>query len=282
MGSIRKSLGIAAVLGMMTASSALAQGGADDAAREKLLIRDDAGMAGEVGHFPRGAPGTSTGSPISFGANWGDVYAGAGLQAPIRYSGASDGTLAVGMGFANAMDVVGIDVSLTALSTVRSGFTNRMGLNVKVHKIFAENWGIAVGASSIYLNNKPTDGNASLYGVVSKVFGLENSWASDFKSLTLSAGAGNEGFRLEKDIRNNNQTIGVFGSAALKMWDQLAVIVDWPGQDLDVGLSIVPIRSFPLVITPAIVDITGSAGTFGTTQAVRARFSLGVGMAVRF
>jgi hypothetical protein len=239
-------------------------------------------MAGEVGHFPRGAPGTSTGSPISFGANWGDVYAGAGLQAPIRYSGASDGTVAVGMGFANAMDVVGIDVSLTALSTVRSGFTNRMGLNVKVHKIFAENWGVAVGASSIYLNDKPTDGNASLYGVVSKVFGLENSWASDFKSLTLSAGVGNEGFRLEKDIRNNNQTIGVFGSAALKMWDQLAVIVDWPGQDLDVGLSIVPIRSFPLVITPAIVDITGSAGTFQTTQAVRARFSLGVGMALRF
>jgi hypothetical protein len=157
-----------------------------------------------------------------------------------------------------------------------------MGLNVKVHKIFAENWGVAVGASSIYLNDKPTDGNASLYGVVSKVFGLENSWASDFKSLTLSAGVGNEGFRLEKDIRNNNQTIGVFGSAALKMWDQLAVIVDWPGQDLDVGLSIVPIRSFPLVITPAIVDITGSAGTFQTTQAVRARFSLGVGMALRF
>ena len=280
MGSIRKSLGFAAVLGMMTASSALAQGGADDTAREKLLIRDDAGMASEVGHFPRGTPGTSTGSPISFGANWGDVYAGAGLQAPIRFSGASDGTLTVGMGFLNAMDVVGIDLSLTALSTVRSGAGNRMGLNVKVHKIFAENWGVAVGASSIYLNNKPTDGNASVYGVVSKVFGLENSWASDFKSLTLSVGAGNEGFRLEKDIRNNNQTIGAFGSAALKMWDQLALIVDWPGQDLDVGVSIVPFRDFPLVITPAVVDVTGTASAPGAPT--RARFSLGVGMAVRF
>jgi hypothetical protein len=283
MGSIRKSLGIAAVLGMVMASSALAQGGADDTAREKLLIRDDAGMPGEIGHFPRGAPGTSTGSPVSFGANWGDVYAGAGLEAPIRYSGASDGTLAVGMGFLNAMDVVGIDVSLTALSTVRSGLTNRMGLNVKVHKIFAENWGVAVGVSSIYLNNKPTDGNASVYGVVSKVFGLENSWVSGFKALTLSLGAGNEGFRLEKDIRNNNQTIGVFGSAALKMTDQFAVIVDWPGQDLDVGVSIVPFRDFPLIITPAIVDLTGSAGTYNYgTKNTRPRFSLGVGTYFRF
>lgn len=283
MGSIRKSLGIVAVLGMVTAASALAQGGADDTAREKLLIRDDAGMPGEIGHFPRGAPGTSTGSPVSFGANWGDVYAGAGFEAPIRYSGASDGTLGVGMGFLNAMDVVGIDVSLTALSTVRSGITNRMGLNVKVHKIFAENWGVAVGMSSIYLNNQPTDGNASVYGVVSKVFGLENSWASGFKALTLSLGAGNEGFRLEKDIRNNNQTIGVFGSAALKMTDQFAVIVDWPGQDLDVGVSIVPFRDFPFIITPAIVDLTGSAGTYHYgTASTRPRFSLGVGTYFRF
>jgi hypothetical protein len=285
MGSIRKSLGIAAVLGMMTASMALAQGGADDTAREKLLIRDDAGLPGELGHFPRGAPGTSTGSPVSFGANWGDVYAGAGFQAPIRGGSVSDGTLGVGMGFLNAMDVVGIDVSLTALSTVRSGFTNRMGLNVKVHKIFAENWGVAVGASSIYLNNQPTDGNASVYGVVSKVFGLENSWVPDFKALTLSLGAGNEGFRLENDINHNNHTIGVFGSAALKMTDQFAVIVDWPGQDLDVGVSIVPFRDFPLIITPAIVDLTGTyCGTcFGYGNATtHARFSLGVGTYFRF
>ena len=278
MGSIRKSLGIAAVLGVALASSALAQG---DDAREKLLIKDE-GIATEVGHFPRGAPGTSTGSPIAFGANWGDVYAGASLQAPIRYSNASDGALTVGMGFADATDIVGIDVGLTALSTVRSGIANRMGLSAKVDKIFGDNWGVAIGVENIYLNNKPVDGNASVYGVVSKVFGLEGTFMSDFRSLTLSAGAGNEDFRLERDVRAGNKTVAAFGSAALRIWDQLSLIVHWPGQDLDVGLSIVPFKDFPLVFTPAIVDVTGSAGAFQRPEMVRARFTLGVGMAVKF
>jgi hypothetical protein len=279
MGSIRKSLGIAAVLGVAMASSALAQG---DDAREKLLIKEDAGLASEVGHFPRGAPGTSTGSPIAFGANWGDVYAGASLQAPIRYSNASDGGLTVGMGFANAADIVGIDVGLTALSTVRSGLTNRMGLSAKVHKLFGDNWGVAIGVENIYLNNKPVDGNASVYGVVSKVIDLSNGWMSDFEALTLSAGVGNEDFRLERDVRSGNKTVAPFGSAALRIWDQLSLIVDWPGQDLDVGLSIVPFKDFPLVFTPAIADVTGSAGTYQMPQVVRARFTLGVGMAFKF
>jgi hypothetical protein len=279
MGSIRKSLGIAAVLGVALASSALAQG---DDARERLLIKEDAGIGSEVGHFPRGAPGTSTGSPIAFGANWGDVYAGASLQAPIRYSNASDGALTVGMGFANAADIVGIDVGLTALSTVRSGVGNRMGLSAKVHKLFGDNWGVAIGVENIYLNNKPVDGNASVYGVVSKVFGLEGTFMSDFRSLTLSAGAGNEDFRLERDVRAGNKTVAAFGSAALRIWDQLSLIVDWPGQDLDVGVSIVPFKDFPLVFTPAIVDVTGSAGAFQRPEMVRARFTLGVGMAVKF
>ena len=58
--------------------------------------------------------------------------------------------------------------------------------------------------------------------------------------------------------------------------------MDWPGQDLDIGLSVVPFRDFPLVLTPAIADITGSAGTYNTQYSVRARFALGVGMAFRF
>jgi hypothetical protein len=279
MGSIRQSLGFAAVLGMAMASSALAQ----DDAREKLKIPEVAGLTSEVGHFPRGAPGTSTGSPIAFGANWGDIYAGAGLQAPIRYSNASDGGVTVGMGFANAVEYVGIDVGLTALSTVRSGVGNRMGLSVKLHKIFGHNWGVGVGIENIYLSNKPVDGNASVYGVISKVVDLSGTWMSDFRSLTLSAGVGNEDFRLEQDVRSGNKTVAVFGSAALRIFEPLSLIVDWPGQDLNVGVSIVPFKEFPLVITPAIADITGSAGTFQFgSQTIRPRFTLGVGMSFKF
>src|ERR1035437_336433 len=275
MGSIRQSLGIVAVLGMAMASSALAQ----DDARSKLLIPEGGGLGTEVGNFPRGAPGTSTGSPIAYGANWGDIYAGVGYQTPIRYSNDSDGSVTLGMGFLNSSDFVGLDVAVTSLSTIRSGFGDRMGLSAKVHRLLGDNWGIAAGVTNIYLSKQPADSKTSYYGVVSKVFDLTDT---PFKALTLSVGAGNEDFRMEKDIRNNNETIGVFGSAALRIWDQLALIVDWPGQDLNIGLSIVPIKDFPIVITPAVVDITGQAGTFGTTKTARPRFSLGAGMAIRF
>lgn len=278
MGSIRKSFAIMALLGMAAASTARAQ----DDARAKLLIPDATGLGTEVGHFPRGAPGSSTGAPIAFGANWGDVYLGAGLQTPARYSGTQDGAVVAGMGFLDASDIVGLDVSLASLSTIHSGFGHRLGLSVKAHKLLGDNWGVALGVEDMYLNNQPVNTNPSVYGVVSKVFGLDGTWLSDFESVTLSAGAGNSGFRLEPDIRANNQTVGAFGSVALRMFDQLSLILDWPGQDLDIGLSVVPFRDFPLVLTPAIADVTGSAGTYNTQYSVRARFTLGIGMAYRF
>jgi hypothetical protein len=186
------------------------------------------------------------------------------------------------MGFGAAAQYVGVDVGLTALSTVRSGVGNRMGLSAKVHKLFGDNWGVAIGIENIYLNNKPVDGNASLYGVVSKVVDLSGTWLSDFRALTLSAGVGNQDFRLERDVRAGNKTVGFFGSAALRILDQFSVIVDWPGQDLNVGVSIVPFKFFPLIITPAIVDLTGTAGTYQRPEAVRPRFQLGVGTSLKF
>jgi hypothetical protein len=260
---------------MVLTSSARAQ----DDARARLLIPEGGGLASEVGHFPRGAPGTSTGSPIAYGANWGDLYGGAGFETPSRYVGGSDGAVTVGLGFLNSSNVVGLDVAITSLSSVNTGFGKRMGLGAKLHRLLPDNWGIAAGVTGIYLNNMPVDAKASVYGVVSKVFDLQDT---PFKALTLSAGAGNENFRLQKDIRNNNQTFGAFGSVALRVWDPLAVIVDWPGQDLNVGLSIVPFKNFPIVLTPAVADITGSAGKLATSNSSRPRFTMGAGMAVRF
>jgi len=37
-------------------------------------------------------------------------------------------------------------------------------------------------------------------------------------------------------------------------------IANWTGQDLSLGLSITPIPKLPIVITPALMDVTGRAG----------------------
>lgn len=276
MGSIRRSIGIVAVFGIAMASQAHAQGDA----RAALLIPDSAGLAAELGRFPRGAPATTTGSPTAFGANWGDFYVGAGMQSPVRGGSGADGAVVAGFGLLNSRKYVGLDVSVSALSTVNSGWGKRMGLNLKLHTQLPDDWGIAVGASTMYLTGSPADDNQpSLYGVVSKVISLEGT---GLEALTLSVGAGNEGFRLEQDILSGNKSVGAFGSAAVRVFDQLSVIVDWPGQDLNVGVSIVPIRSWGIVITPAIVDITGLSGTAPGQATVRPRFSIGTGWTFAF
>ena len=277
MRSFRHSLALAAVAGAVLTSSAFAQD-----MRDRLKLAIPEGISSEVAHFPRGAPGTSTGSPIAFGANWHDFFVGVGLQSPVRFGTSADGGATVGFGLGDARDVIGLEVAINALSTVRSGIGNRVGFGAKAHKLFDGNWGLAVGIMNIVANKAVDDGNPSLYGAVSKVVDLSSTAMPMFKTLTLTGGVGTEGFRLEKNIRNNNSTPGFFGSAALRVHEQISLIGDWGGQDLSLGASFVPFADLPLVLTPAIADLTGSAGVHGRSESVRPRFTLGAGMAFRW
>jgi hypothetical protein len=277
MGSLRKSLAFAALTGAFLASSAYSQD-----MRDRLKLNIPQGLETEIGHFPRGAPGISSGSPIAFGANWHDAFVGVGYQSPVRYSDAADGGAAIGVGLGDSRETVGLELVVNPLSTFRSGVGNRVGFSAKLHKLLPDNWGIAAGVQDIIMNKNKDDGNPSIFGVVSKVIDLRGTAIGMFKALTLSGGVGNEGFRLEKDIRNNNSTVGVFGSAALRVHEQVSVIADWGGQDLTAAVSFVPFVDLPFVITPGVADLTGQAGVYGTTKTVRPRFVLSAGFAFRW
>lgn len=142
-GSFRTLLAASVIVATTVARTASAQQSVEDLRAKFRLPVPEVGLATETGRFPRGAPGTSSGSPIAFGANWNDAFIGAGLQAPVRYSatGDADGSLSMGFGLGNGSDIAGLEVSINALSTVRSGVGNRMGLGFKAHKILANNWG---------------------------------------------------------------------------------------------------------------------------------------------
>lgn len=277
MGSLRTSLALAVLAGAAFASPAHSQD-----IRDRLKLNIPVGITTEIGHFPRGAPGTSSGSPIAFGANLHDFFIGAGFQAPVRYGDDADGGASVGFGLGNARDAVGIEVAINALSTIRSGVGNRVGFGAKVHKLFGNSWGAAIGVMNMIANKSADDGNASVYAVVSKVVDLKGTPLDLFKALTLSGGLGNEGFRLEPDIRDDKSTVGFFGSAAVRVHDQVSVIADWGGQDLSLGVSVVPVAEWGLVLTPAIADLTGSAGVHGTGKSVKPRFTLGAGLAIHW
>ena len=96
-----------------------------------------------------------------------------------------------------------------------------------------------------------------------------------FSQLFVSAGVGSGQFRSELDINNNRDTVGVFGSVAVRMAEPISAIAEWSGQDLTLGLSLAPFRNIPLVITPAVTDLTGNAGD-------GSRFILGIGSSISF
>ncbi len=220
----------------------------------------------------RSAPGTSTGSQIAFGASWGTAYAGIGYQHRTRYLSRMDGAASVGFGLGNAQKLVGLDLSVASLGSFRS--FGRYSLGVKAHRILPGNAAIAVGMENAAVIGF-TDSRRSLYAVGSKQFTLRETPNEFFSSLMVSAGAGNGRYLSESDFSTGKNGMNLFGSVGLRVAEPVGLIADWTGQDLALAVSLVPFKSIPLVITPGLADVTGTAGD-------GARFTVGAGVGVHF
>ncbi|WP_261222245.1 S-layer homology domain-containing protein [Ancylothrix sp. D3o] len=220
------------------------------------------------------SPGSSSGSPTAFGADYGNAFIGASFQARTRYTNLSDGAVSFGFGVGDAQKSVGLEVAVAVLDLANSGrgdpgTLGRGSVSFKLHRILPDDMAVAVGVENLLVWGG-TDSGTSLYGVVSKVFRLQDSPEKPFSSLTASVGLGTGRFKSEWDFENGQGSVNVFGSLGLRVAEPVSLIADWTGQDLTLGASIVPFRNIPLVITPAFADITGNAGD-------GARFILGIG-----
>ncbi|HIK11125.1 MAG TPA: hypothetical protein IGS52_12785 [Oscillatoriaceae cyanobacterium M33_DOE_052] len=224
------------------------------------------------------SPGSSSGSPTAFGASLGQVFAGASYQERTRFTETSDGSISAGFGLGDARKYAGLEVAVSVLDLSSRNNDDkafdRGSFSFKLHRALPNNWAVALGYENAIVWGF-TDAGSSVYGVVSKIIPFKNSPAEPFSSLTVSAGIGNGRFRSEDDFNRDEGTVNFFGSAGLRIIEQASVIADWTGQDLTLGASIVPFRNLPIVITPAVADITGSAGD-------GARFILGVGYSRSF
>ena len=220
-----------------------------------------------------GGGGSSVGSPTAFGADSGDAFVGASFQSRARDTDKSDGAITAGFGLGDARRSVGLEVAVSVVDLIGDTFEDG-GVSFKVHKLLPNNFAIALGVENA-INWGNTDGGTSAYGVASKILPLRDNPAGSFSRLTVSLGVGSGRFRSEDDVDDDKDTVNVFGSVGLRAIDRVSLIADWTGQDLNLGASIVPFRNLPLVITPAVADVTGNAGD-------GARFILGVGYAFSF
>lgn len=270
--SLHAVLGFGAVALALSAASPSAAQEATDTLRSRYLLPMPATIE-ILSTVGRSSPGSSSGSPTGYGASFGDGFVGAGYQQRTRYRDQNDGTMVVGFGLGNARDLIGLEVALTSVSTFRSGPFHHNTMSLKAHRALPGNFGVAVGwENAVQFSDRP-DGGTSLYGAVSKVWNQD--WWNPFSSVTTTLGVGNGRFRFEDDVTNDNETINVFGSVGVQIWEPVSLIADWTGQDLTLAASFVPFVRIPLVITPALSDVTGNAGD-------GVRFTLGAGMGFKF
>jgi hypothetical protein len=211
-------------------------------------------------------------TPSAYGKSWGQISVGGSIQSRIRFGTNSDAILGVGIGFGDARKAVGLDVSI-GIADVSS--FERVSVGFKLHRRLPNQWAIAVGVDNAIVGWGNIDAGISPYGVVTKGFQLREDPSSLFSQLYLSAGVGTGRYRPESDVLNKRDTVGVFGSAALRVTEQVNFITEWSGQDLTLALSFLPFPRVPLVITPAVTDVTGTAGD-------GPRFSIGVGLGFTF
>lgn len=216
----------------------------------------------------RYSPGVTLFAPSGYGKSWGNASVGVGFQSRARFSEKADGAFGGSVGFGDARRAVGLDVGLTVLDV--SEF-DRAAVSLKLHRLLPEDFALAVGVSGIYLGEEGGMGESvSPYGTVTKRIVLNQDDTAPFNQLFLTLGAGGGNFRSESNVINGTGSTGVFGSVAVRVLQPVSVITEWSGQDLSVGVSIIPFKNLPLVITPIATDLTGSAGD-------GARFVLGIG-----
>lgn len=221
--------------------------------------------------FFRGAPGTSSGSPSGFGAAWRDGFVGGGYQ-QVRGGGDADGSMAFGFGLGNAKEAIGLEVVVASLGTFRSGLYERSAFSFKAHHAVGNNASLALGVENAFITGGSDAGDPTIFVAGTRVLSYPES---PLKRITLSGGIGNGRFRFEKDFYADKKTVNFFGSVGATFHEQASAFADWGGQDLTVGLSLVPIKAFPVILTPAIADLTGQNGN-------DPRFTLGFGIGMRF
>lgn len=222
------------------------------------------------------APGIALGIPGGFGADQGDAFVGAGFQHRTRLENRPDGGLVAGVGIGDARRLLGLEAAVSSFGTARS--CCRGGLSLKLHKLLpsgdaslALGWENAVTWGRMDGLDEATDAGTSVYLAGSKVLRLRGNPASPLGTLSLTAGVGTGRFRTEDQILDGEETVGVFGGGALRLAAPASLIVDWTGQDLVAGLSVVPLRGVPLLVTPGVADLT-----------TEPRFILGVGYGFNF
>ena len=190
----------------------------------------------------------------AFGANWGDLFVAGSAATPGRQRNRIDGYAAFGLGLGDAYNLLGASVSFNMQSIRNFGQTN--GVDVDLHRVVFSNpqtqVAMAVGMTNVIKlygsgGDRLVDG---YWGAITSYTFLRPDDPDNTMPLALTVG-GASGQWSQTDT-------AIFGGVGLQLAPQLGVGAAWSGVSLDLGVSYVPIPTFPLTLVMEGIDMTNN------------------------
>jgi hypothetical protein len=236
---------------------------------------------------PKAAPGIGIGVPTGFGAGSGQVYAAIGGTTTEDAGGDSDldGSASIGMGFGDANEFLALEIQANIISLTDnapdSDFGEEGSFSAKISRNVGRTSAISVGAENISTWGDSLDGtDPSAYIAFTTVKALSDN-PSNPLTFSFTIGAGTERFQ-EVDNNVTDSGPGVFAAAALAVHRQVGLIADYNGNYASAGISLVPLRSYPLTVTLSAVNVNGVDAADGGTATGDTEFGGSLGYSWNF
>jgi len=207
--------------------------------------------------IPWPLPGSSLGSPIAYTAEWGTIFLG-GSYVFASSQLDDDGTPFIGFGMGDSQKYIAVELVASIYNVFadggQGGFSlNEGGISFQAGHEFPQ-FAIAVGRENFY-DWGANRGFVSNYLVLTKYFELRENENGFLSSMTASVGIGDGRFRSADDLVNDRDKVGVFGSLSFRVFAPASLIIDWKGNDLNIGASVIPYKELPLALSFGVINV---------------------------
>lgn len=207
---------------------------------------------------PLVSPSNSVTTPTAYGVGFGAIFMGVAVQTGTQYTGRPFGEYALGFG-------LGDTKSIAVTSSVTFGGIDEVirdgNLNFQFSHDLSDAFSVAVGVENTYPWGADKRNGINSYGVITHSLSY-NPYEDYCVAMILTLGIGNNRFVHNYETHSSEGKIfRPFGSVGIQILPQAAFIVDYVGLTYNVGVSIVPFLSVPLVGSLTAIDLTNRGGS---------------------
>lgn len=237
---------------------------------------------------PKAAPGIGIGVPTGFGAQGGQVFASIGgvtTEKTATLKDGLDGAATVGMGFGDSNEFVALEVQANIISLTNnapgSDFGEEGSVSVKLSRNIGRTSAISVGAEDVTTWGDSTNNVKASGYVAFTTFKALSDNLSNPLTVSFTIGAGTQRFQEVKNNVRDNEA-GLFGAVSLAVHRQVSLIAEHNGNYANAGVSIVPMKNYPLVVTLSAVNVNEVSAANGGTTTGDTEFGGSVGYSWNF